>query len=192
MEENTNGVRKKLSLSSGGKLTLKNSVSSSKSSNSITTNSRSGRGTVQVEVKRTKKPSNRINVLDKNTQRINTEITSGLSAKEIQSRSKMLQEGLAKTAAEAEIIAAEKIQKAKLEEARIAANALEASEAASSLAPKDKMLARRKSETEEILEIKKIEEEQKQVQIDAKKSEEAALIAERDRQKLADTELLPN
>ena len=66
----------------------------------------------------------------------------------------------------------EEIQKAKFEEARIAANALEASEAASSLAPKDKMLARRKSETEEILEIKKIEEEQKQVQIDAKKAEE--------------------
>ena len=31
MEENTKGERKKLSLSSGGKLTLKNSVSSSKS-----------------------------------------------------------------------------------------------------------------------------------------------------------------
>ena len=183
---------KKLSLSSGGKLTLKNSVSSSKSSNSITTNSRAGRGTVQVEVKRTKRPSTRLNINEKIIERNNTENSSGLSAKEIQSRSKMLQEGLAKTAAEAEIIAAEKVEKAKLEEARIAANALEALEAASSLAPKDKMLARRKSETEEILEIKKIEEEQKQVQIDAKKSEEAALLAERDRQKLADTELLPN
>jgi translation initiation factor IF-2 len=192
MEENTKGERKKLSLSSGGKLTLKNSVSSSKSSNSITTNSRAGRGTVQVEVKRTKRPSNRLNINEKIIERNNTENSSGLSAKEIQSRSKMLQEGLAKTAAEAEIIAAEKVEKAKLEEARIAANALEALEAASSLAPKDKMLARRKSETEEILEIKKIEEEQKQVQIDAKKSEEAALLAERDRQKLADTELLPN
>ena len=192
MEENTKGERKKLSLSSGGKLTLKNSVSSSKSSNSITTNSRAGRGTVQVEVKRTKRPSTRLNINEKIIERNNTENSSGLSAKEIQSRSKMLQEGLAKTAAEAEIIAAEKVEKAKLEEARIAANALEASEAASSLAPKDKMLARRKSETEEILEIKKIEEEQKQVQIDAKKSEEAALLAERDRQKLADTELLPN
>ena len=191
MEENTKGERKKLSLSSGGKLTLKNSVSSSKSSNSITTNSRAGRGTVQVEVKRTKRPSTRLNINEKIIER-NTENSSGLSAKEIQSRSKMLQEGLAKTAAEAEIIAAEKVEKAKLEEARIAANALEALEAASSLAPKDKMLARRKSETEEILEIKKIEEEQKQVQIDAKKSEEAALLAERDRQKLADTELLPN
>ena len=192
MEENTKGERKKLSLSSGGKLTLKNSVSSSKSSNSITTNSRAGRGTVQVEVKRTKRPSTRLNINEKIIERNNTENSSGLSAKEIQSRSKMLQEGLAKTAAEAEIIAAEKVEKAKLEEARIAANALEALEAASSLAPKDKMLARRKSETEEILEIKKIEEEQKQVQIDAKKAEEAALLAERDRQKLADTELLPN
>ena len=122
----------------------------------------------------------------------NAENSSGLSAEEIQSRSKMLQDGLAKTAAEAETIAAEKIEKAKMEEARIAANALEASEAASSLAPKDKMLARRKSETEEILEIKKIEEDQKQVQIDAKKAEEAALQAEKDRQKLADTETLPN
>ena len=192
MEENTKGERKKLSLSLGGKLTLKNSVSSSKSSNSITTNSRAGRGTVQVEVKRTKRPSTRLNINEKIIERNNTENSSGLSAKEIQSRSKMLQEGLAKTAAEAEIIATEKIEKAKLEEARIAANALEALEAASSLAPKDKMLARRKSETEEILEIKKIEEEQKQVQIDAKKSEEAALLAERERQKLADTELLPN
>ena len=192
MEENTKSERKKLSLSSGGKLTLKNSVSSSKSSNSITTNSRAGRGTVQVEVKRTKRPSTRLNINEQIIERNNTENSSGLSAEEIQSRSKMLQEGLAKTAAEAEIIAAEKVEKAKLEEARIAANALEASEAASSLAPKDKMLARRKSETEEILEIKKIEEEQKQVQIDAKKAEEAALLAEKDRQKLADTELLPN
>ena len=192
MEENTKSERKKLSLSSGGKLTLKNSVSSSKSSNSITTNSRAGRGTVQVEVKRTKRPSTRLNINEQIIERNNTENSSGLSAEEIQSRSKMLQEGLAKTAAEAEIIAAEKVEKAKLEEARIAANALEALEAASSLAPKDKMLARRKSENEEILEIKKIEEEQKQVQIDAKKSEEAALLAERDRQKLADTELLPN
>ena len=53
MEEKNNGERKKLSLSSGGKLTLKNPVSSSKSPNSVTTNSRSGRSTVQVEVKRT-------------------------------------------------------------------------------------------------------------------------------------------
>ena len=189
MEDNINGERKKLSLSSGGKLTLKNSLSSKASS--ITTNSRSGRGTVQVEVKRTKRPSLRMgvnenaqpkNVLDNNT---------GLSAKEIQSRSRMLQEGLAKTAAEAEIIAAEKYEKAKLEEARIAATADEASKAASSLAPKDKMLARRKAETEEIIEIKKIEEEQKKLQTDARKAEEAALQAEKDRQKLADAETLP-
>jgi len=189
MEDNINGERKKLSLSSGGKLTLKNSLSSKASS--ITTNSRSGRGTVQVEVKRTKRTSLRMgvnenaqpkNVLDNNT---------GLSAKEIQSRSRMLQEGLAKTAAEAEIIAAEKYEKAKLEEARIAATADEASKAASSLAPKDKMLARRKAETEEIIEIKKIEEEQKKLQTDARKAEEAALQAEKDRQKLADAETLP-
>ena len=189
MEDNINGERKKLSLSSGGKLTLKKSLSSKASS--ITTNSRSGRGTVQVEVKRTKRTSLRMgvnenaqpkNVLDNNT---------GLSAKEIQSRSRMLQEGLAKTAAEAEIIAAEKYEKAKLEEARIAATADEASKAASSLAPKDKMLARRKAETEEIIEIKKIEEEQKKLQTDARKAEEAALQAEKDRQKLADAETLP-
>ena len=192
MEENINGERKKLSLSLGGKLTLKNSVSSSKPSNSITTNSRAGRGTVQVEVKRTKRLSNRLSINEKLVEKTNAENSSGLSAKEIQSRSKMLQEGLAKTAAEAETIAAEKVEKAKMEEARIAANALEASEAASSLAPKDKMLARRKSETEEILEIKKIEEDQKQAHIDTKKAEEAALQAEKDRQKLADTETLPN
>ena len=192
MEENINGERKKLSLSSSGKLTLKNSVSSSKLSNSITTNSRAGRGTVQVEVKRTKRLSNRLSINEKLVEKTNAENSSGLSAKEIQSRSKMLQEGLAKTAAEAETIAAEKVEKAKMEEARIAANALEASEAASSLAPKDKMLARRKSETEEILEIKKIEEDQKQAQIDTKKAEEAVLQAEKDRQKLADTETLPN
>ncbi len=188
MEENKNGERKKLSLASGGKLTLKHSVPSPKSSNSITANSRAGRGTVQVEVKRTKRSLNRLNINEKIIERTNNENSSGLSAKEIQSRSKMLQEGLAKTAADADTIASEKVEKAKFEEARIAANALEASEAASSLAPKDKILARRKSETEEILEIKKIEEEQKQVQIDAKKAEEAVLQAEKDRQKLTDIE----
>ena len=168
MEDKVNGERKKLSLSSGGKLTLKNSITTNKSSNSIATNSRISRGTVQVEVKRTKRPSNRPNL----TENISPENSSGLSVQEIQSRSKKLQEGLAKTAAEAEIIASEKIEKAKLEEARIAANALEAVEAASTLAPKDKMLARRKAETEEILEIKKIEEEQAKIQIDAKLAEE--------------------
>ena len=188
MKDKVNGERKKLSLSSGGKLTLKNSITTNKSSNSITANSRNIRGTVQVEVKRTKRLPNKSN----SSENFSQENSSGLSAKEIQTRSKMLQEGLAKTAAEAEIIASEKIERAKLEEARIAANALEAVEAASSLAPKDKMLARRKAETEEILEIKKIEEEQVKLQIDTKKAEEAALQAEKDRQKLADTELLPN
>ena len=188
MEDKTNGERKKLSLSLGGKLTLKNSVSSSKPTNSITTNTRTGRGTVQVEVKRTKRPSSRLNLNEK------SDSTNGstLSVKEIQSRSKMLQEGLAKTAAQAEILATEKIEKTKIDEARIAANAQEASEAASSLAPKDKMLARRKAETEEILEIKKIEDEQKKAQSEAKKAEEAALQAEKDRQKLADDETLSN
>ena len=189
MEDNINGERKKLSLSSGGKLTLKNSLSSKASS--ITTNSRSGRGTVQVEVKRTKRTSLRMGVNENAQPKIVLDNNTGLSAKEIQSRSKMLQEGLAKTAAEAEIIAAEKYEKAKLEEARIAATADEASKAASSLAPKDKMLARRKAETEEIIEIKKIEEEQKKLQTDARKAEEAALQAEKDRQKLADAETLP-
>jgi len=189
MEDNINGERKKLSLSSGSKLTLKNSLSSKTSS--ITTNSRSGRGTVQVEVKRTKRPSLRIGVNENAQPKIVLDNNTGLSAKEIQSRSRMLQEGLAKTAAEAEIIAAEKYEKAKLEEARIAATADEASKAASSLAPKDKMLARRKAETEEIIEIKKIEEEQKKLQTDARKAEEAALQAEKDRQKLADAETLP-
>ena len=165
MEDKTSGERKKLSLSLGGKLTLKNSVSSSKATNSITTNTRTGRGTVQVEVKRTKRPSSRLNLNEK------SDSTNGstLSVKEIQSRSKMLQEGLAKTAAQAEILATEKIEKTKIDEARIAANAQEASEAASSLAPKDKKLARRKAETEEILEIKKIEDEQKKHNLRLKK-----------------------
>ena len=59
MEDKVNGERKKLSLSSGGKLTLKNSITTNKSPNSITTNSRISRGTVQVEVKRPKRLSNR-------------------------------------------------------------------------------------------------------------------------------------
>ena len=110
---------------------------------------------VQVEVKRTKRPFNRGPLNDTFNEKTGLENNSGLSAKEIHSRSKMLQEGLAKTAAEAETIAIEKIEKTKIEEARIAANAQEASKAASSLAPKDKVLARRKAETNEILEIKK-------------------------------------
>ena len=48
MEDKVKGERKKLSLSSGGKLTLKNSIITNKSPNSITTNSRNNRGTVQV------------------------------------------------------------------------------------------------------------------------------------------------
>ena len=43
MEEKTNGERKKLSLSLDGKLTLKNPITSSKSTSSVTTNSRIGR-----------------------------------------------------------------------------------------------------------------------------------------------------
>ena len=62
MENKGNGERKKLSLSSGGKLTLKNSIISNKPSNSIKANSRAGRGTVQVEVKRTKRLFNRSNI----------------------------------------------------------------------------------------------------------------------------------
>ena len=61
MENKVNGERKKLSLSSGGKLTLKNSIIANKPSNGITANSRAGRGTVQVEVKRTKRLFNRSN-----------------------------------------------------------------------------------------------------------------------------------
>ena len=52
MEDNINGERKKLSLSSGGKLTLKNSLSSKASS--ITTNSRSGRGQSKLKLKEPK------------------------------------------------------------------------------------------------------------------------------------------
>ena len=64
MENKVNGERKKLSLSSGGKLTLKNSIITNKSANSITANSRNIRGTVQVEVKRTKRLSNRSNITE--------------------------------------------------------------------------------------------------------------------------------
>ena len=152
MEDNKNGERKKLSLSLGGKLTLKTSVTS-KASSSISTNTRSARGTVQVEVKRAKRVSNRSNVGDTTQLKNTTDNNTGLTPQEIQSRSRMLQEGLAKTAAQAELLAAEKFEKAKLEEARIAATADEASKAASSLAPKDKILARRKAETKEILRL---------------------------------------
>ena len=48
MTETDEKGKKRLSLSSGGKLTLKSSISTNKSPNSITANSRAGRGTVQV------------------------------------------------------------------------------------------------------------------------------------------------
>ena len=54
MSENNSKERKKLSLSSG-KLTLKSNVFANKIPSSVTTNSRSGRSTVQVEVKRSKR-----------------------------------------------------------------------------------------------------------------------------------------
>lgn len=91
MEEKSSGERKKLSLSLGGKLTLKNPIPSSKLPSSVTTNARSGRSTVQVEVKRTKRPVNRTPINDISRQTPNPETRSGLSAKEIHSRSKMLQ-----------------------------------------------------------------------------------------------------
>ena len=66
MEDKSSGERKKLSLSLGGKLTLKKPISSSKLPSNVTTNARSGRSTVQVEVKRTKRPSTRLNINEKN------------------------------------------------------------------------------------------------------------------------------
>jgi len=54
MSENNSKERKKLSLSAG-KLTLKSNLYSNKTPASVTTNSRSGRNTVQVEVKRSKR-----------------------------------------------------------------------------------------------------------------------------------------
>ena len=53
MSENNSKERKKLSL--GGKLTLKSNLNPNKIPSSVTTNSRSGRNTVQVEVKRSKR-----------------------------------------------------------------------------------------------------------------------------------------
>ncbi len=191
MEEKTNGERKKLSLSLDGKLTLKNPITSSKSTSSVTTNSRIGRSTVQVEVKRTKKQVNRTTSNTSFINKTNIDNNTRLSAEEISSRSKMLQDGLAKTAAAAETLAAQKLEHAKAEEARVVANAEIASVAASNLAPEDKVLARRKLEIAEITEIKKIEDEQKKAQIEAKLAEEAVVQAERDRQKLSEDELTP-
>ena len=192
MEEKSSGERKKLSLSFGGKLNLNNSVTSSKSARGVTTNSRSGRSTVQVEVKRTKRSLVTSTLKENNKEKLNIENNSGLSAEEIQSRSKILQEGLAKTAAEAEMLAIKKLEHAKAEEARVAANAEIARVAASNLAPEDQLLARRELELAEILEIKKIEAEQKKAQVEAKIAEEATLQAEKDRQKLSDDETVPN
>ena len=192
MEEKSSGERKKLSLSFGGKLNLNNSVTSSKSARGVTTNSRSGRSTVQVEVKRTKRSLVTSTLKENNNEKLNIENNSGLSAEEIQSRSKILQEGLAKTAAEAEMLAIKKLEHAKAEEARVAANAEIARVAASNLAPEDQLLARRELELAEILEIKKIEAEQKKAQVEAKIAEEATLQAEKDRQKLSDDETVPN
>ena len=97
MSENNSKERKKLSLS-GGKLTLKSNINPSKIPSSVTTGSRSGRNTVQVEVKRSKKyfDNKRISKNDQNG------INSTLSAEQIAKRSKELKDGLARTAALAE------------------------------------------------------------------------------------------
>ncbi len=97
MAENNSKERKKLSLSTG-KLTLKSNLYSTKTPSSVTTNSRSGRNTVQVEVKRSKRNfENKLTF--KNDQ---NEINSTLSAEQISKRSKELKDGLARTAALAE------------------------------------------------------------------------------------------
>ncbi len=97
MTENNSKERKKLSLSNG-KLTLKSNIYSNKSPSSVTTNSRSGRNTVQVEVKRSKRnfENKFISQNDRNG------INSTLSAEQIAKRSKELKDGLARTAALAE------------------------------------------------------------------------------------------
>ena len=97
MSENNSKERKKLSLSTG-KLTLKANLHSNKMPSSVTTNSRSGRNTVQVEVKRSKRNSEN-KFISKNDQ---TGINSTLSAEQISKRSKELKDGLARTAALAE------------------------------------------------------------------------------------------
>ncbi len=97
MKEKNSGERKKLSLTFEGKLSLKTPVNP-RVGNSITTSSRSGRNTVQVEVKRVKRTSEaRDNLLNKSN-----DTNLSLSAEQISSRSKILKEGLAKTAAQAE------------------------------------------------------------------------------------------
>ncbi len=97
MSENNSKERKKLSLSSG-KLTLKSNLYANKTPSSITTNSRSGRSTVQVEVKRSKRNFENKFVSKNDQNGINTT----LSAQQIAKRSKELKAGLARTAALAE------------------------------------------------------------------------------------------
>ena len=96
MSENNSKERKKLSL--GGKLTLKPSLNSSKTPPSVMTNSRSGRNTVQVEVKRSKRYFDNKFSQKKDHNGINTT----LSAEQIAKRSKELKDDLARTAALAE------------------------------------------------------------------------------------------
>ena len=83
MSENNSKERKKLSLSSG-KLTLKSNLYSSKIPSSVTTSSRSGRNTVQVEVKRSKRNFEK-NFISNNDQ---NGINSILSAEQISKRIK--------------------------------------------------------------------------------------------------------
>ena len=97
MSENNSKQRKKLSLSSG-KLTLKSNLNPNKIPSSVTTSSRSGRNTVQVEVKRSKRNFDN-KFISKNDQ---NGINSSLSAEQIAKRSKELKDGLARTAALAE------------------------------------------------------------------------------------------
>ena len=98
MSEKNTQERKKLSLS-GGKLTLKTSLNPNKTiPSSVTTNSRSGRNTVQVEVKRSKRFSDNKFRSTKDQNGIN----SSLSAEQIAKRSKELKDDLARTAALAE------------------------------------------------------------------------------------------
>ncbi len=97
MSENNSKERKKLSLSSG-KLTLKSNLNPNKIPSSVTTNSRSGRNTVQVEVKRSKRFFDN-KFTSKNDQ---NGFNNTLSAEQIATRSKKLKDGLARTAALAE------------------------------------------------------------------------------------------
>ena len=97
MSENNSKERKKLSLSTG-KLTLKSNLNPNKIPSSVTTSSRSGRNTVQVEVKRSKRYFD-----NKFTSKTDQHgINSSLSAQQIAKRSKELKDGLARTAALAE------------------------------------------------------------------------------------------